>query len=329
MRDAAVKTAAVQREIVIIDQILASGLPPRPPAFSELKRATQFPLFDPATMGAAEPVLALEPDPQQPRFGLFGGTSRYEREKAAVRDRNDAARADHSRRRARWLQDLDQARNQYDSDIAARTAAAEQHNAVVDEKSAGFAAGDPKAMSWFVRQALARSRYPDWYPRQDRQHKVICRPDRRDIFIELELPPTSVVPAVRGYQYLPGRAESLALPRPRIEVSQQYRRLIAAVALRTMSEALAATVPHTDMARAVTVNGRAEGIDAATGHASHPYLLSVSASREALNELELTQVHPEACLTSVGARVSPDPLALQPIEPLESFPTDPAAGEEK
>lgn len=324
LRDVAVKTAAVQREIESIDEVLPSGLQSRPPAFSELKEPTQFPPFDPAAMRAAEPVLALEQDPRRPRFGFFGGMSRYEREKEAVQDRNDAARAAHSRRHARWRQELDQARNQYNSDIAAQQAAAEQHNAVVEENSAGFDAGDPKAISWYLCQVLARSPYPSWYPSHDRQHKVICRPDRHDIFIEIELPPASVVPVVQGYQHLPGQAESLPLPRSRTEVSQQYRRLIAAIALRTMSEALAATATHVGAVRAATLNGRAHGIDAATGRASHPNLLSVSASREALNDLELSRVQPDTCLAYLGARISPDPLALQPAEPLEPFPPDSA-----
>ncbi len=52
------------------------------------------------------------------------------------------------------------------------------------------------------------------------------------------------------------------------------------------------------------------------------HLLSVSASREAVSHLELIQVHPETCLKYVGARISPDPLSLQPAELLEAFPPD-------
>lgn len=322
LQGAAVKTAAVQQEIEVIERILASGLPSRSPAFSDLKHATQFPAFDPATLAAAEPVPQLEPEPLRPRISLPGGKSRYERQKAEVQERNDAALTDYSRRHARWQQDLDQARSQYDSHIAALKTAAEQHNAAVDHKAAGFAAGDPDAISWFVCQALAYSQYPDWYPPQDRQCNALCRADRHDILIELELPPAGAVPAVRGYQYVPGQAEILALPRPQCEVSQQYRQLIAAIALRTISETLAATAAHADAVRTVILNGRARGIDAATGHPAHPYLLSVSASREAFSHLELTQVRPETCLKYLGARISPDPLSLQPAELLEAFPPD-------
>ncbi|MGD0244490.1 MAG: hypothetical protein ABSB59_29780 [Streptosporangiaceae bacterium] len=60
---------------------------------------------------------------------------------------------------------------------------------------------------------------------------------------------------------MPGQAEILALPRPRSEVSQQYRRLIAAIAPRTISEILAATATHADTVRAVTINARARGIE--------------------------------------------------------------------
>jgi restriction system protein len=321
LRGAAVQTAEVQQEIDTIDQVLPSRHPSRPPAFSELKVATLFPPFNPTTMGPAEPVLTLMPDPQPPKFSIFGGAKRYEREKEEVGEGNAALRADHTRRHASWRQAMDRERSRYDSDIATQQAAAERHNAVVDEKCEQFAAGDPDAISWFVGQTLARSQYPAWYPYHDRRYKVVCWPDRHDILIELELPPTRVIPIVQGYQYLAGQAERLALPRPRNEVSQQYQRLIAAIALRTMSEAVAATAAHSETVRAVTLNGRVQGIDAATGHAARPHLLSVSASREVLNQLKLAQVQPEACLGRLGARISSDPLALQPIEPLETYPS--------
>jgi hypothetical protein len=104
------------------------------------------------------------------------------------------------------------------------------------------------------------------------------------------------------------------------EISTQYAALIASVALRTASEALAATAESADTARTVTVNGRASGAEAATGQDSRPHLISVSVTRETLKSLFLPRVQPLSSLATLGARLSTDPLAREAIEPIEDFP---------
>jgi restriction system protein len=118
--------------------------------------------------------------------------------------------------------------------------------------------------------------------------------------------------------------ERLALrrdvPRSHAEIGAQYAGLIASVALRSPSEALAATAERADTVRTVTVNGRATGAEAATGQDSRPHLISVSVTREALGGLFLPRVQPLSCLATLGARISLDPLAGLAVEPLGDFP---------
>jgi restriction system protein len=110
------------------------------------------------------------------------------------------------------------------------------------------------------------------------------------------------------------------VPRSHAEISAQYAGLIASVALRTASEALAATAERADTVRTVTVNGRGTGAEAATGQDSRPHLISVSVTREALGGLFLPRVQPLSCLATLGARISLDPLAGLAVEPLGDFP---------
>ena len=63
------------------------------------------------------------------------------------------------------------------------------------------------------------------------------------------------------------------MARSHVEISAQYADLIASVAaLRTASEALAATAERADTVRMVTVNGRASGAEAATGQVSSTFV---------------------------------------------------------
>lgn len=318
--EAAGKTASLQRAFGLIEEILSNGLPSRPPTFSELKDDSEPLAFDPGPLGVAEPPPTPAPQPQSPRLGFLGGSSRYERDMEEWRRRDEAEREQYRQRVALRLQRLHEKQRLHARDNAERQAKANARNAVVAEMETAFAACAPEAVVWFVLEALERPEYPDWYPCRSRQYKVAFRPDRHDVFIELELPPLGVIPTVLGYQYLTGNAELLALPRPQTEVSRQYNRLIAGIALRTMSEILAATAPHAAIVHKVMFNGRVQDFDPATGRAFRPHLLSVSTTRADLNGLELKHVQPDICLAHLGARITPDPVTLHAVEPLEPFP---------
>jgi restriction system protein len=180
--------------------------------------------------------------------------------------------------------------------------------------------GDPEAVGWFVREALARCEYPSWYPGLYGRHRIACRPEHGDLIVEVELPSAATIPVVRRYEYDEHVAVRREVPRSHAEVSAQYAGLIASVALRTASEALAATAERADTVRTVTVNGRVAGTEVATGQDSRPHLISVSVTRETLKELFLTRVQPLSCLATLDARMSTDPLTREAVEPIADFP---------
>jgi restriction system protein len=190
-----------------------------------------------------------------------------------------------------------------------------------------FAAAAPEAIEWFVREALERSTYPDWHPREDRQYTVAYRPGSSEVFVELTLPPATAIPAVRRYYYDADKAVCRELRTPRAEIRRRYAGLIASVALRTASEVFAATAQHPGAVRTVSLNGRARGTDAATGKESRPYLVSLSVQRDLFGDLPRALVPPLVCLANLNARISPDPLAPTATQPLAPFPApDPPPG---
>jgi restriction system protein len=306
-RDAEKKTATAELDIMAIDEILSNALSARPPAFDELRDSWRPPAIDPEDPAAAKPEPRWEDyAPKPPRgIGLPGMAGRHERKTADARARYEKAVSQHAEeQRALWE----------------RWAVAVARNSVVEAMRTSFAAGAPEAIEWFVREALERSTYPDWYPREDRQYRVAYRPDSSEVFVELALPPAAVIPAVRRYYYDANRAACRELPRPRAEIRRRYAGLIASVALRTASEVFAATAEHPGAVRAVSLNGRARGTDVAPGTESRPHLVSMSVQRDPFGDLALALVEPRACLANLDARLSPDPLAPTAIQPLAPFP---------
>lgn len=311
------KSAAVERQIKALDEILTGILSLPALTFAALKVTPEVPLFDPGPMGIAEPAPDWK-DFAIPEPGalsrLFGGTARHERQMADAQAQFAAATAAHGQREASRKRSLAEARAGHQrlaADVSARAAA---ENTAVETRKAGFAAGDPQAVEWFVSQVLKPSRYPAGFPRQ---YQVAYRPENRDVVVEFELPPQTVVPAVRGYRYVRARDAIDPLPRPPTEIKQRYARLIACVALRTLHEIFAATPG--DVVEAVVFNGRVSTIDRATGKPARPHLLSVEAERATFEDLVLAAVEPAACLKRLNALVSPNPFDLEAVEPFITF----------
>lgn len=316
-RTAETRTAGVEHQIKILDEVLTSILPLPAPSFETMKVTPRLPPFDPGQLGAAEPA----PDwagyaPARPAgLGrLLGGAARHERQTAEARTRYESAMAEHHQRERQRERALSAARAGHERTLAGIRAQAAAQNAEVKARRTAFAAGDPEAVEWFTGRVLEASRYPGGFPRQ---YQVAYRPENRDLVVEIELPPQQIVPVVRGYRYIKTRDVIDPLPRPAAEIRQRYARLIASTALRTLHEIFDST--PAEVVEAVVFNGRVSTIDRATGKPHRPHLLSVEAERSVFEDLVLSAVEPAACLRRLNALVSPNPFDLEAVEPFIAF----------
>jgi restriction system protein len=297
------QTAAVQERIKDLDEVLTSALPLPPMSFDRLMATPRTPPFDPGPLGIAAPA----PDwgdfaPAQPggvhRFlGLFlGGAVRRGRQTAQARSRFEAAAAEHRQHESQRQQALEVAKAKYHGKVTEERARVAARNAYVAGRQSAFGAGDAESVEWFARCVLKASRYPDGFPRG---YQVSYDPESRNLAVEFELPPRSVVPPVRTYRYVKARDVIESLPRPDHEIRQRYERLICCLALRTLHEIFSATAPG--VVQAVSFAGYVSTTDRATGKPARPHLVSVVAERPVFEDLALAAVDPVACLAHLGA----------------------------
>jgi restriction system protein len=293
-RTADEQNAALQEQIKSLDEVLSSTLALPPMSFERLMATPRTPPFDPGPLGAAAPG----PDwsdfaPPGPGWlaRVLSRAARYKRQTAQARVRFEAAAAEHAEREAQRQQALAVARAKYHGKVSEERARAAARNVYVAGRQTAFGAGDPSSVEWFARCVLKASRYPDGFPRG---YQVAYDRQSREIAVEFELPPRSVVPPVRGYRYVPARDVIESLPRPDHEIKQRHERLIAAVTLRTLHEIFSATPP--DIVQAVSFTGYVSTTDRATGKPVRPQAASVSAGRPAFEDLVLAAVDPAACL---------------------------------
>jgi restriction system protein len=292
------QTAAVQERLKGLDEVLSSVLPLPPMSFDRLMATPRTPPFDPGPLGVAAPGPVWgDFAPARPGWlsRLLGGGARYKRQAAQAQSRFEAAAAEHRQHEAQRQQELAAAKAKYHGKLSEERARAAARDVYVAGRQTAFEAGDVESVEWFVRCVLKASRYPDGFPRG---YQVAYDPNRREVAVEFELPPRSVVPSVRTCRYVQARDVIESLPRPDHEIGKRYERLVSAITLRTLHEIFSATPP--EVVHAVSFTGYVATTDRATGKPIRPQLVAVSAGRPAFEDLVLTAVEPTACLAHLG-----------------------------
>jgi restriction system protein len=277
--EAASNAASLQARMSELDSVLTSGIRQRPlVTFASLKRSVSYPAFDAGGLDRAIPAPRWEQFAPPTPSGLgkvFGGAARRERQDAAARAAYESEQARHAAAEADRRGRLAQRRAAYDEAARAAVSAVHGHNEGVDQFERDFLGHEAEAVAEFCTLVLGSSVYPEGFALRAR---VLYRPDPREVAVECELPPQSLIPTQRDYKYVATRDAIDPVARPEKEIKERYARLIAQVAIRTIHEILV-SVPA-DVAAAVTFYGHVSTTDQATGQPIRPCLISVSAERD-------------------------------------------------
>ena len=317
LKAAAEKTAALQRQVRILDEMLTSVLSVAPLSFEALMVSPNPPRFDPAPSGLPGPAPTWDNyAPIRPGAlrRLLGGGGRYKAQLAAARTRFEAVQSEHRNQESQRRQALTAAKAQHDRRVTEERAKAAEHNTAISARQSAFAAGQTEAVEWFVARVLDASRYPGVFPNERR---VNYHPERREVTVEFEFPPPRIVPPVRAFRYVKTRDVIEPLARPDSEIRQSYQKLLSAITLRTLHEVFSAT--PSGVVETATFHGRVAAVDPATGQPARPHLVSVSVDRPTFDALVLSAVDPTTCLSHLGARMSANPFDLEPVSPLPAL----------
>jgi restriction system protein len=282
----------------------------------ELKNDPELPRF--SADGLDKPV----PEPSWDDFEVrppgfiervFGGRQRYELEIAEARRRFSQARAavaEENERRQRRLADL---RRQHERRIGEIKEEARRKNLAIDEMQRKVNQRDKDAVESFLSAALLNVPFPSDFPRNV---QAAFNPTRAQLIAQVELPPASVVPVWKGFQYVRAKDEIKSLMRPKREIGEIYRGVVSQVALLY----LRAVLRSAPWLESVALNGHVEAINPATGDEEYPCIISVEVGRgDFISDEKLRRVTAEDCLRHLRAIMSPHPYEQEPIEPILDF----------
>ena len=316
--DVAADSAQLEADVAVLESVLASTLDVDDFLDLErLKRPLRLPQFDPGVVGA------LRPAPQPSEFlpeapsGLgraFGGSARHqERTQQALAAFERAAAAYQVQVQAHATQ-LEAARRRHDAEIRRLTEQHREQTEQITQLQRGLAAGTPDAIVGYLDLVLEAAAYPDGFPHAWR---MAYTPDTRQLVVEYELPAREVVPEAKAYRYVKSSDTVTPVARSQAQFRALYTSVVAQTALRVVHEVLESD--RAGHVASVVLNAHVTTTDPGTGRPVRPCLVALGTTRSRFTELDLRRVDPIACLRHLEARVSRDPTALVPVEPMVRF----------
>lgn len=286
--------------------------------FEQLKVEPEIPPFQPGALAVVEPAPQLESFMPPPLSGLGkfvpGAKEKHQRAVAEGEQAHTTALTEHAEREREREAALAQAQSQHEADVAGIKERAAQQNQEIDDFHARFDANDPEAIVEVFSLVLDASSYPDGFTRHYRMAFV---PESKQLVVEFELPPVTVVPTVKLYRYVKARDAVEESARPATQIKALYASVVAQTTIRTLHELFEAD--RDGKLETIVFNGYVDTIDPATGKPTKPHLVTVRTSRETFLQLDLRNVEPLACLKGLNAAVSKSPSELVPVRPILEF----------
>ncbi|HYM61066.1 MAG TPA: restriction endonuclease [Thermoanaerobaculia bacterium] len=320
--DARDRTAAAEEKIEALSRILEHALVVNDRIdFASLRVAETFAPFSPPP-DLARPGLGpdktayVDAVPKPGRFAqLFSWVKRsYAEELASADRRYEEELARFRQRESERVATLAKARAAYESNRTEALRSAAERNREVGEFEAAYHAADPQAIVSHTTMVLERSVYPEGFPQQFRVAYVAAS---KEAVVDYQLPNATIVPSVAEFRYVKAKDAIEEKPRKKGEISTICQNVVAGVALRTIHEIMDSDqIRHFDV---VTFSGFVEAVDPANGRDIRPYIISVRATRDAFDQIDLRRVDKRVCLRNLGAHVSSRPDELVAVRPIVEF----------
>ena len=286
--------------------------------FESLKEVIPRPTFEPGPLGTPEPPpdpAAFQPSPLGAAQKLLpGAKQRYTARFEAGRREYESAVHAHQEREAERLRQLAQAREQYQRAVAEIEDRLSRQHAEIEAFKTSFETGEPDAVIQYFALVLECSDYPEGFPQRFRLAYV---PESHQLVIQYTLPTFDQVPSVVEYKYVKTGDKTTEKPRPVRARQDLYRRVVAAVSVRTLHEIFEAD--RSGIVDTIAFNGHVDTVNDATGRQEYPCLVSLMATRDAFTDRDFRRVDPLACLLDLSASVSKNPAELTPVRPVLEF----------
>lgn len=227
---------------------------------------------------------------------LPGAEERYKRKLKEAEEKYLEAVSKFEKDEAERKAELERMKKEYEEKKAAFLLEAQKHNQEVERMGELYSKGDPDAIIYYNELVLERSEYPDEFPQE---FNAAYASEEKVLRIEYKFPSLSIVPSLKELKYLKKNNEIKEIQRKETEISNLYKDIIVAIALRSLHEIFEADQgAHINL---IEFEGDSELIDKATGR--HIKLL-LSATKEDFNKINLALIDKMTCFKELGGKLT-------------------------
>ena len=189
-------------------------------------------------------------------------------------------------------------------------------NVQIDDLRQRYLLGEPDAIKSYCYEVLARSSYPDNFPRA---HLLDITPEKT-IVLDFELPSVSALPQIKEVKYVAARLSFQEIMASDAWLKTSYDEVMYQICLRTIYELFRSD--EIDALRSVVFNGWVRSIDRATGCEVHACVMSLEAGKDEFLAINLAQVEPKACFKKLKGVSASKLIELSPVKPLVTINRD-------
>ncbi|MEJ2710476.1 MAG: restriction endonuclease [Anaerolineales bacterium] len=199
----------------------------------------------------------------------------------------------------------------WETDSRAYIQERDRENKAIDEKKKRYFNSDPSAIVDYCDMVLSASSYPEYFPQS---FDLDYNPENQLLIIDYQLPSIENIPTLKEVRYIQSRNEFAEKHISQSQSNKLYDSVIYQISLRTIHELYEAD--RLNALASIVFNGYVNTVDPATGHEINPCILSVQASEDEFEGINLANVDPKTCFKSLKGIGSSKLYRLTPIAPI-------------
>lgn len=270
-------------------------------SFDSLKVKEEYPIFSPSVNLLKKKYLpdkgGFSVKPLNWFTRLFpGAENRYKRKLKEAEEKYWQAVSQFEKEEVVRKNELEKMKKEFEEKKAAFLLEAQKHNQEVDRMRDLYSKGDPDAIIYYNELVLERSEYPDEFPQE---FNTAYDSGEKALRIEYKLPPLNVIPSIKELKYLKKNNELKEIQRKDTEISNLYKDIVVAIALRSFHEVFEAD--QGSYVNIIEFEGDSELVDKATGRYMKVLL---SANKEDFTKINLALIDKLTCFKELGGKLT-------------------------
>ena len=190
----------------------------------------------------------------------------------------------------------------------------QEQNAAVDTQKENYLSGAPDALVGYCDMVLARSDYPDFFPKE---WELDFNPETGVLIVDYALPAPSDIPTLVEVRYVTTKDEFSEKHMTESQRDKLYDGLLYQIALRTIHELFEADAIVA--LKTVAFNGYVRAIDRGTGNEINACVISLQVGRGEFLAINLANVDPKACFKQLKGVGSSKLHSITPVAPIISI----------